>query len=322
MVAPPQTGQVYSEISGVDMSPKALVTGSAGMLASDLIRSLQTKMDVTGTDCRPTDGLRGAFRSGDLSDSHFVKSLVAELTPDFIFHTAAMTNVDGCEKNPELAFKINCQATEQLVKAANQANAMLIFFSTDYVFDGKKKEAYIEEDPMKPLSVYGETKKNAETYIRQHAKRFVIFRVSWLYGMQGPSFPRTILEKAREVPQFEIVQDQVGRPTYTKDLALCLAEIFDKFGACEARLNRETFHLTNDGTVSWADFAEFILAHSTGPKPPVRKIMTPPGHRPAKRPVNSVLSLEKSRTVLGVSLRPWQDAVIDFIHDYEGKGVQ
>ncbi|MFA6601117.1 MAG: sugar nucleotide-binding protein, partial [Candidatus Omnitrophota bacterium] len=169
-----------------------------------------------------------------------------------------------------------------------------------------------EKDRPCPLSCYGRTKREAEELIESRAGHYVIFRVSWLFGRNGPSFPRTILERAGSVPSFEVVNDQVGRPTYTRDVARALRDLFVRV-SWQAAADRQIFHLGNSGEVSWADYAEMILESYPGAKPSVVKIATPLGHRPAVRPLHSVLALEKAERELGIRLRPWREAVNDFI---------
>jgi dTDP-4-dehydrorhamnose reductase len=211
---------------------------------------------------------------------------------------------------------MNVVATQNVVDLANATGSHVVTFSTDYVFDGKKGNEYEEDDLPAPLNYYGETKRSAEEYVQKNCTRYTLCRISWLFGMYGTSFPRTILEKAGQVKSFEIVADQVGRPTYTKDLAEALKRVFLN-EKNDRILYQQIFHLGNSGYSSWAEYAEFVLKCSNGVRPEVKSISTPANHRPAERPKFSVLALEKSKRILGVHMRPWKEAVEEFVHEYE-----
>ncbi len=302
-------------------SKKILITGASGMLGTDLCAEFGKSFEIVATDIRPpVPGISSAqYRAADLSDRSAVSTLFSEVKPSVVIHAAAMTNVDACEKDRDAAFRANVTATRHVTDAANECGARVLFFSTDYVFDGTKGAAYEEDDPQCPVNYYGRTKAEAEKYISETARQFAIFRISWLFGMNGPSFPKTILEKAGQAEFFEVVCDQVGRPTSTRDLAATLRELFIKEAESDRMWVRQIFHLTNGGYCSWADYAEYVLSRSSGRRPPVKRITTPPGHRPAERPKYSVLSLEKTQRRLGIELRPWQEAVSEFVKTFESK---
>ena len=257
------------------------------------------------------------MRLGDLSAPRWFEELLAEERPSVVFHTAAMTYVDGCETNPGEALRNNFEATRLVADACKKVGVFLIFFSTDYIFDGTKQGEYLETDKPHPLNIYGESKRLAEDYLREAGDLYAIFRVSWLYGLRGPSFARTILRRSRTERNFEVVCDQVGRPTYTRDLAEAFRILLGQGPRILERMNREVFHLANHGTVSWAGFAEVILKASGSAEAAVRFITTGQITRPARRPLNSVLSLEKAERLLGLRLRPWQESVVDFIAEYK-----
>lgn len=286
------------------------------MLGTDLVKALASNCDVLGIDTRRSTEEWIPTALIDLGDRLAVQAVFEQFKPDVVFHLAAMTNVDGCEKDRSLAYRMNVETTKNVVDSANLSGTFVVGFSTDYVFDGRKGAEYGEGDVPHPLNYYGETKLHAEEYIQNFAKHYTLFRISWLFGRAGMSFPRTILEKAGHVNYFEVVSDQIGRPTHTQDLADALKRVFLK-EKNDTILDRQIFHLGNSGSVSWADYAEFILKCSGGPKPEVRKILTPPNHRPAERPKDSVLSLDKSKRLLGIQMRSWEKAVEEFVHDYE-----
>lgn len=294
---------------------KILITGAGGMLGTDLSSALHSHHQILGLGRSPVPHLNIPFRQMDLTNSEAVGSIIKSFGPNIIFHTAAMTHVDGCEKNPEEAIRQNAGVTRTLVKACEGTRTFLIFFSTDYVFDGKKKGEYVEEDKINPKSHYGESKALAEKEILDSKAHAAIFRVCWLYGLKGRSFPRTILEKAREQQAFEVVSDQVGRPTYTRDIAKAFKELLNNQPILE-KMDRQIFNLANSGQCSWAEFASFLLANGGYEKATVTSISSKKLARPAARPANSVLSLDKTEKVLGLKLQPWQDAALEFMQEF------
>ena len=185
------------------------------MLGTDLCRELSAQsFSVTGVGLAPAEHLKVPYFQMDLSAAgNPFEELLRSEQPDLIFHTAAQTDVDKCEQNPELARKGNLELTRYVADASKKINALLFFFSTDYVFDGNKKGEYLEEDIPNPKSCYGESKFFAERYIHENLSHYVIMRLSWLYGIWGKSFPRSILERAQYQSRFEVVSDQMGRPT-------------------------------------------------------------------------------------------------------------
>lgn len=299
---------------------KVLVTGASGMLGADLMKELSSKFDVLGTgrSAAPFPN----YRKADLTIASGVASLFSFFKPDVVFHTAAMTQVDDCETQCETALNANFEAAKNVADAASKAAALLVHFSTDYVFAGDGQGEVLENAPRGPrekISYYGETKRLAEEYIEKNSQNYIIFRVAWLYGIHGKrSFPRAILDRAKSQKEFDVVYDQTGRPTFTKDLAAAMAQLLAS-GVLKFEKNRNAvYHLGNTGrSVSWADFAECILSEAgfTGWK--IKRITSEELNRPAKRPKNSVLSLEKAKRVLGIELRPWENAVSEFINEYK-----
>lgn len=299
---------------------KILITGAGGMLGSDLSKALNPLFDVVGAGAHAAPHLTGIrYKTADLSDSSETRAWIEAEKPDFIFHAAAMTNVDACELDRDSALKGNLHMTRHVVDSANQIGAFVLFFSTDYVFDGDKKGEYSETDLPGPRSIYGESKYFAETYIHENADKYAIIRVSWLYGFHGRSFPRTLLEKAPSQQNFEVVSDQVGRPTYTKDLAAIFADLLKRNPAVFEQWNKEVFHFGNQGTASWAEFAQFIFKQAGYLDAIVTPISSAQLARPAQRPHNSVLSLKKAEERLGIHFRPWQEAFPDFLREFRAQ---
>jgi dTDP-4-dehydrorhamnose reductase len=296
---------------------KILITGAGGMLGSDLTAALKINHDVLGAGRNPAPHLGVRFIQRDLSQLSCALEICKKEKPEIVFHAAAMTNVDACEQDREEAMRQNHLMTAEIAKACRETGAFLIFFSTDYVFDGSKKGEYLETDSTQPVNVYGESKRAAEKSIHENKPSYAIFRVSWLYGLNGKSFPRTILERARQQNSFEIVDDQVGRPTFTRDLAAYFAQSLQDTSVLP-KMNAQIFHLANSGTCSWAEFASWLLRRADFQAATVTPIKSEKLNRPAKRPLNSVFSLEKSRNLLGASLRSWQDAAGDFVKEFKG----
>jgi dTDP-4-dehydrorhamnose reductase len=235
---------------------------------------------------------------------------IAEFHPDLVLHAAAMTDVDGCERNPDQAFRVNGFGTRNVAVAAEKLGAKLVYVSTDYVFDGKKTAPYTEFDPTGPISVYGRSKLAGEEIVQRHCRRHFIFRTSWLYGRHGKKhFVRTVLTQAAEKDELSMVGDKVGAPTLARDLAeviraVTLTELYG------------IYHAANEGATSWQAYAMEILK-IRGIAKPVRPIPMDDLGRPAQRPAYSVLrnfGLEQ----IGIRMRPWQAALKDFLeNDYK-----
>lgn len=294
---------------------KILITGAGGMLGTDVVAELRSDFELSGIGLSSGAHLGIPYYEKDLCDLGEVNAVVDEEKPDLLMHFAAMTNVDLCETQKDDAWKANVDATKNVVSCANRLNIPVIFISTDFVFDGESKKEYSENESLNPLSYYGLTKARAEEYVREFAKAYVIFRVSWLFGRYGKSFPRTILELAEKQQKFRVVSDQIGRPTYTKDVARALKTLLSGNREIFHQIGRETFHLTNQGVTSWADFTREILALAGLKKHEVEDISSGELNRPARRPHHAVLSLAKTKESLGISLRPWQEAIKDFVNE-------
>ncbi len=275
---------------------RILVLGARGMLGTDLLKEWQSD------DLIPASSAEADIR-------HFaeVQKLVFRVRPDWIVLCAAYTDVDGCERNPELAFAVNGTGVENVARAAQSIAARIFLVSTDYVFDGMSNRPYEIDDPIAPLNVYGASKAAGEAALRNSTSAWCIGRTSWLFGVHGPSFPQKILQAAETRPELSVVNDQVGSPTYTRDLAWAIRDLVRKDA-------RGTTHITNEGICSWFDFAREILLQSGRPSVPVVPITTDQSARPARRPNYSVLS-PASLHAYGVRLRPWQEALRAFLEE-------
>ena len=275
---------------------RCLVTGANGLLGSELVAYLRGEGAEVVTWDLPEHDVTSVENT--INGIHGVR-------PEVVFHLAAWTDVDGCEKDPARALSVNSQGTWAVALAAAEVGCKLIYLSTDYVFDGRKKRPYRENDRPNPLSVYGRTKLMGEQAVARNCGRRFIVRTSWLFGRQGRNFVDTIRRKARETAILEVVSDQVGSPTYAVDLCVPLWQL-----ACSEHYG--VYHLTNSGHCSWFEFAQEIV-RLTGAQCQVRPITTAACGRPAPRPPFSVLENRNFRRRFGRQLRPWHEALKEYL---------
>ena len=304
---------------------KILIIGSSGMLGIDLWQELRGKYDVIGADLvhspRLRQGFGGQARSAvhrfykiDITDKNSVLNVVAKVKPDIVVHTAAYTDVDGCELDPKKAYKVNSNGTRNVALACRKAAALLVYISTDFVFNGKKKSPYKENDKPSPLSVYGDSKLKGEEAVKSILKNYFILRTSWLYGKYGKNFVDTIIAKGREGNALKVVDDQVGSPTYTKDLAKAIHALLDKFFTPNALRSTQygIYHVSNSGSVSWFAYAKEILKLADI-KTKVFPILSKELDRPAKRPAMSVLDNSKFIEFTGYRMCNWKGALKNYV---------
>ena len=286
--------------------PRVLVTGADGQVGKALSKALAPDVELI---CCNRHAL-------DLANPDAIRAKVRESAPDVILNAGAYTAVDRAESERDLAMTINGTAPGVLAEEAKRAGALLVHYSTDYVFDGSKSGPWVEDDRTNPLSVYGESKLAGEDAIRNVGGRYLIFRTSWVYAPEGKNFVLTMLRLGRERDSLNVVDDQVGAPTTAAELARATQEITtgileDKFGS-EADW-AGTHHMTCSGIASWCGFARAVFERAPalldGKKPKVNPIKTSEYPTPAKRPLNSVLSNEKLRRTVGVRLAPWESAL-------------
>ena len=307
---------------------RILITGSNGMLGTELCEVLAKDHEVVGIDISKhyaLNAMRYAFYEADITDSARIEEVFRLARPELVIHTAAWTDVDGCEKNPAKAYAVNAEGTKNIMFAmrhaclpARQAPCALLYISTDFVFDGNKTNAYVETDSVGPLSIYGKSKLEGEKAIvgaRLIAPlRYAIVRTSWLFGTHGKNFVDTIIGKvgARLIAPLQVVNDQVGSPTYAKDLAEALSKLIAAPGA----LDGETYHLSNSGFCSWYDFAgKIFLEIGVSDTVTVKPIKSSELARPAARPKFSVLDNGKFVRATGHKMRPWQDALKAYLSE-------
>jgi dTDP-4-dehydrorhamnose reductase len=269
------------------------------MLGRDLTGILQStfsKDEIIGWDIDEMDIQK--------KDESITK--IEKLRPEIVIHIAAYTDVDGCELDQEKAFAVNAEGTKHMVLAASKCHAKLVYLSTDYVFDGEKGEPYLEGDPPHPLNVYGHSKLMGERYVQEGVRDFLIIRTQWLYGPFGRNFVGSILKQAKEKSVLSIVNDQIGSPTYTVDLARTISELIQ----LEAR---GVFHVANSDFCSWYAFGQAILKLSGVNRVKVFPISSKELARPAARPSYSVLSCQKLKKETGLTMRSWSEALKDYL---------
>ena len=255
---------------------KVLVTGYAGQLGWDVVRELEKR----GISCRGVDK-----EDFDLTDAQAVMDYILSYAPDAIVHCAAYTAVDRAESEPEICTAVNGMGTTNIVRAALEANAKLVYISTDYVFPGTGTEPWREDDAYGPQNVYGLSKVQGETAVRSMMTRYFLIRTSWVFGKNGHNFVRTMLRLGAEKPELRVVGDQIGSPTYTRDLARVICDLIptEKYGI---------YHVRNEGFISWADFARMIMEARRLPCR-ILPVTTEEYGAPARRPLNSRLNGDK-----------------------------
>jgi len=268
------------------------VTGSQGQLGQALYDRNQGY-----------EMLRIDLPEHDITDIAAIVPLLQAFSPDVILHAAAMTDVDGCERDPDAAFHINVTGTRNMVAAALEVNCPLVYISTDYVFDGSQELPYCEYDQVNPLSVYARTKWLGEQIVRQHASRHYIVRIAWLYGAGPRNFVRTVLRLAKERGQMTMVTDELGSPTNANDVADALYQLIrmPAYG---------TFHLPNAGVCSRFEWASTILDYSE-----ISGVVVHPStnyQRLAQVPKQVALRNFMGAEV-GIVMRPWQEALREYL---------
>ncbi len=282
---------------------RILVTGSTGMLGSAVLRELSSGYEVLGTsqnDLDITDGLK-------------VGQFIAEARPWLIIHAAALTDVDGCEVTPGLAYDINALGTKNIAQAAKLVGAILIYLSTDYIFDGASKNPYTEGALPNPLSVYGKTKLAGEGFIAEELESFVIVRSSWLFGKGKIGFVEKIIEQAKIKKRLRVVGDKFGTPTYVNDLARAIFEIISLADKGKFIPQREIFHITNSGFCSWLEYAQKIIELSGIEAVTLKPIKQEEFNFKAQRPRFSVLDNSRYIKLIGNPLRRWEDALEEYL---------
>ncbi|MFS0821596.1 dTDP-4-dehydrorhamnose reductase [Bacillus sp. 1P02SD] len=277
---------------------KVLVTGINGQLGYDVVKKLEEK----GHDVVPA-----GREQLDISNEENVVTFINEVQPDAIIHCAAFTNVDGAETDKDTAYRVNGLGTKYLAHTAKKIGAKMVFVSTNYVFEGNGTEPYEVDHPTNPIGVYGETKLAGEKFLIENLAEYFIVRTSWVFGINGNNFVKTMLRLGKERGEVGVVYDQVGSPTYTVDLASFLVELAEseEYGV---------YHASNSGICSWYEFAVEIFKQA-GLDVKVNPLTTEQFPRPAARPKYSVMSTKKIGEKSFTPLRDWKEALAAFLKE-------
>lgn len=281
---------------------KVMVVGARGMLGADLVKILSPLHRVIGVD----------NEEFDITDWPVTSSSMAEIGPDAVINCAAWTDVDGCERDPDRAFAVNARGAGFVARAAAECGARLIHISTDFVFDGRKRGPYTEDAAPNPLSVYGRSKLAGEGESLGYCPGCLVVRTAWLFGRNGKNFVDTIIKISSGRESIEVVDDQTGSPTYSVDLSGALAALLD-------RGTSGILNVTNSGHCSWWEYAAYIV-DILGISCAVRPVSSERIGRPAPRPAFSILSTDRLEAELGHTLRPWREAVKEYIESTKPSG--
>ncbi len=285
---------------------KILLFGKTGQLGWELNRSLATLGELVAVD----------YPQVDLGSPENIKGLVRDVCPDVIVNAAAYTAVDKAEEEQELAYSINAIAPGVLAEEAVRLKAVLIHYSTDYVFDGEKGSAYLETDPPNPINVYGKSKLAGESLIRETGGAFLIFRTSWVYSLRKESFVTKVLKLAHSQPVLRIVNDQVGSPTWCRMLAEITGQVLaerKETGTHWFYERRGLYHVTGSGSTSRYEWARMILENDPRRNEQLAKgivpALTSDFPTPAKRPLFSALRCDRFIDTFGLMLPEWRDSL-------------
>lgn len=276
---------------------KVLVTGVNGQLGYDVVKELKKREhQAIGVDREQMD----------LTSTEQIKECIYDVKPEAIIHCAAYTAVDKAEDEEDLCRRVNATAIKDIAECAKMLDIPMIYISTDYIFDGTKDGEYTEEDTPNPINIYGKTKYEGELYVQELLKKYYIVRISWVFGENGNNFIDTMLRLAKERDSLNVINDQVGSPTYTKDLSRLLVDMIetDKYGI---------YHATNEGYCTWYEFAKeiFKIANVDIKVNPITTLEYP---TKANRPINSKMIKLKLIGNRFKPLRDWKEALDDYIN--------
>lgn len=287
-----------------------LITGANGQLGNEIkeLSPLYKNLNFTFTDIGELDITNYQALGKFFSKNKF----------DCIINCASYTAVDKAESEKEQAVLLNSTAVKYLAEYVSKLNALFVHISTDYVFDGRNFKPYLESDLTNPKSIYGKTKLDGEVEVIFNSQKAIIFRTSWLYSSFGNNFVKTIMKAAKEKGSLNVVNDQIGNPTYAKDLAKVILDILPQY---KPNSKFEIFNFSNEGVASWYDFAKEIT-EIAGIKCSITPVETKDYHTPAVRPLYSVLNKTKIKKQFGISIPYWKDSLKECIEKLNEQGKQ
>lgn len=277
---------------------KVLVTGTKGQLGYDVVNELEKR----GHTAVAVD-----IEEMDITDAVSGERVIAEAEVEAVIHCAAYTAVDAAEDNVEICRRVNAEGTENIAKVCKKLDLKMIYISTDYVFDGEGERPWEPDDERHPLNVYGQTKYEGELAVEKYLEKYFIVRIAWVFGVNGKNFIKTMLKLSETHEELNVVDDQVGSPTYTYDLAVLLVDMVesDKYGR---------YHATNEGLCTWYEFAKEIFRQA-GVEVKVNPVTSDMFPAKAKRPKNSRMSKEKLDANGFHRLPTWQDALERYLSE-------
>ncbi len=279
---------------------RLIVTGAGGMLGADVTRQFSSNFKVTALTRKELD----------ITDKKAVRQVFKHYRPEIVINCAAFTRVDDCESMKETAFSVNAEGPGILASACRDSGALLVHISTDYVFDGSKKSPWKEDEPKAPLNIYGKSKLQGEKRVEARCENYLIIRTSWLFGLNGPNFITTMLDLSKKRDELSVVNDQEGSPTSTRDLAwgIKMLVMHDLRGV---------FHCCNSGSCTWFDLCRFVFEKRGIKGVTLKPVPSESFPRPAARPEYSVLDTSRFKKFTGRKMRPWQQAVSEYLSDLE-----
>lgn len=281
---------------------RILVTGGKGQLGADLCDELSKRGHTV---------FKADIDEMDITNPEQTSAVIREFATETVIHCAAYTNVEMAEEQIDICRKINALGTKNVAKVCQELDIPMIYISTDYVFNGQGEHYWKTDDERAPISAYGQTKYEGELAVTEYLEKYFIVRISWVFGIHGNNFVKTMLNLAKTRDQLTVVSDQIGSPTYTPDLAVLLADMIvtDHYG---------TYHATNEGLCSWYEFACEIFRQA-GLSIQVKPVPSAEYITKAKRPGNSRMDKSRLDEAGFKRLPPWQDALKRFLSLYEGR---
>lgn len=292
---------------------KILITGSTGMLGQDLISQLGCDYKIGAVDLKSPPGERGNFFCIDICNQQQIEQAFLKFKPWLVIHAAAYTDVDGCQRNPDKARRINTEGTKNIASLCKRHKVKLLYISTDYVFDGKKGSPYKENDAVNPLNIYGHSKLQGEKFIQTNLDEFLIVRTSGLFGYFGNNFVDTIIKKAQGSEPLKVVDDQISSPTYTVSLSRAIDRLIKIVFLNPGQTEKlGIYHISNQGSCSWHEFAKAIINLKKF-NIEIVPIDSSVINQPAERPKLSILDNSRYEQAADNKLCSWQEALEKYL---------